>query len=185
MELLLINPRCFSINLLNGKSCLFSTNLVQQYLFKINSQQTISYLLLIKITDFLFQTAYKPEKLTPAQCAIDSAGALDLDLPPHPKVYKNSYSQEWQISQREIRCGGKPGGNGWDLCSQGYGVHNGSAVLFSPAWGTKSTQTGTLPWHSKSEDHPAFLPRFQPFPALERIILQLCAKGISADAIWA
>lgn len=91
MELLLISPKCFSINLLNGKSCLFWTNLVQQYLFKINSQQTISYLLLIKITDFLFQTAYKPEKLTPTQCAIDSAGALDLDLPPHPKVYKTTY----------------------------------------------------------------------------------------------
>lgn len=185
MQLLLINPRCLNINLLNGKSCLFWTNLVQQYLFKINSQQTISYLLLIKITDFLFQTAYKPEKLAPAQCAIDSAGALDLDLPPHSEVYKNNYSQEWQIRQREVRWGGKPGGNGWDLSSQCYEVQNGSAVLLCAAWGTKSTQTGTLPWHIKSGDHPAFLPQFQPFPALERIILQLCAKGISAGGIWA
>lgn len=110
MELLPINSRCLNINLLNGKACVFWTKLVQQYLFKINSQQTISYLLLIKITDFLFQTAYKPEKLAPTQCAIDSAGALDLDLPPHSKVYKSSYSQARQIRQREVRCGGKPGG---------------------------------------------------------------------------
>lgn len=131
MELLQINPWCLNINLLNGKSCLFWTNVVQQYLFNINSQQTISYLLLIKITDFLFQATYKPEKLAPTQCAIDSAGAFHLDLPPHSKVYKNSYSPEWQISHREVRCGGKPGGNGWDLSSQGSGVQNGSA-LFSP-----------------------------------------------------
>lgn len=155
MELLLINPRCLNINLLNGKSCLFWSNLVQQYLFKINSQQTISYLLLIKITDFLFQTAYKPEKLAPTQCAIDSAGALDLDLPPRSKVYEDNCSQEWQISWREVRWGGKPGDTRWDLSSQRDRVQNGSAVLLSPARSTKGTQNGTLPWHIKFGDHPA------------------------------
>lgn len=118
MELLLIKPRCLNINLLNGKSCLYWTNLVQQYLLKINSQQTISYLLLIKITDFLFQTAYKPEKLAPTQSAIDSAGALDVDLPPHGRARKSSYSEAWQSRQREVRCAGQPGGKRWDLSFQ-------------------------------------------------------------------
>lgn len=48
----------------------------------------------------------------------------------------------------------------------------------------RAQQAGTLSWHIKFEDHPAFLSQFQPSPALERIILELCAKGISAGGIW-
>lgn len=105
MELLLIKPRCLNINLLNGKSCLFWTHLAQQYLLRINSQQTISYLLLIKITDFLFQTAYKPEKLAPAQCYWLSWGIRCRFTTPWQGC-KSSYSQAWR-QQREGRCAGQ------------------------------------------------------------------------------
>lgn len=59
-----------------------------------------------------------------------------------------------------------------------------NCVFYLQNEGPRAQQAGTLSWHIKFGDHPAFLSQFQPFPALKRIILQFYAKGISAGGIW-